>query len=70
MTVAEILKSVKFVVNPNGQQSAVILDLNLWEQILTILEDAEDADEMKQTRAIKEDKIPWNIAKKELKLGE
>ncbi|MFA5872679.1 MAG: hypothetical protein WC832_01820 [Anaerolineales bacterium] len=70
MTVAEILKSVKFVVNPNGQQSAVLLDLNLWEQILTILEDAEDADEMKQTRAIKEDKIPWNIAKKELKLGE
>ncbi len=70
MTVAEILKSVKFVVNPNGQQSAVMVDMNLWEQILTVLEDAEDADEMKQTRAIKEDKIPWNLAKKELKLGE
>ncbi|MBU4352903.1 MAG: hypothetical protein KJ939_07545 [Nanoarchaeota archaeon] len=70
MTVAEILKSVKFVVNPNGQQSAVMVDMNLWEQILTVLEDAEDADEMKQIRAIKEEKIPWNIAKKELKLGE
>ncbi|MBU2610056.1 MAG: hypothetical protein KJ606_03785 [Chloroflexi bacterium] len=70
MTVSEILKSVKFVVNPNGQQSAVMVDMNLWEQILTVLEDTEDAEEMKQIRAIKEEKIPWNIAKKELKLGE
>jgi len=70
MTVAEILKSIKFVVNPNGQQSAVMVDMNLWEQILTILKDAEDADEMRQARTIKEDKISWNITKKELKLGE
>ena len=70
MTVAEILKSIKFVVNPNGQQSAVMVDMNLWEQILTILKDAEDAYEMRQARTIKEDKISWNITKKELKLGE
>jgi len=70
MTVAEILKSIKFVVNPNGQQSAVMVDMNLWEQILTILKDAEDPDEMRQARTIKEDKISWNITKKELKLGE
>jgi hypothetical protein len=69
MTVAEILNSVKFVVNPDGRQSAVVVDLDVWEQIITLLEDTEDAEEIKQARAIKEETIPWKMAKKELKLG-
>ena len=48
MIVAEILNSVKFVVTPDGHQSAVVVDLDIWEQIVTLLEDAKDADEMKQ----------------------
>ena len=70
MTVADILKSIKFVVNTNGQQSAVVIDLDTWEQIVTLLEDAEDAEEIKQARTIKEETIPWQDAKKELGLGE
>jgi hypothetical protein len=69
MTVADILKSVKYVVNPNGQQSAVVVDMDVWEQIITLLEDAEDAEEIKQARAVKEETIPWKTAKKELNLG-
>jgi len=69
MTVADILSSVKFVVNPDGQQSAVVVDLDVWEQIVILLEDTEDAEEMKQMRSIKEEKILWEMAKKELKLG-
>ncbi|KAF0107450.1 MAG: hypothetical protein FD146_1928 [Anaerolineaceae bacterium] len=57
-------------VNPNGKKSAAVVDLNVWEHILTMLEDAEDADEIEQARSIREVKIPWNVAKKELKLGE
>jgi len=59
MTIAEILNSVKFVVNPDGHQSAVMVDLDVWEQIVTILEDAEDAEEIKQARSVKEETIPW-----------
>jgi Mg2+/Co2+ transporter CorC len=70
MTIAEILNSVKFVVNPDGHQSAVVVDLDIWEQIVTLLEDAEDAEEMKQARSVKEETIPWKTAKKELNLGE
>lgn len=70
MTVADILKSVKFVVKPNGQQSAVMVDIDVWEQIVTLLEDAEDAEEIKQMRAISEETILWKTAKKELGLGE
>jgi hypothetical protein len=69
MTVADILNSVKFVVNPDGHQSAVVVDLDVWEQIITLLEDTEDAEEIKQARAIKEETIPWKTAKKVLKLG-
>jgi len=70
MTIAEILNSIKFVVEPDGHQSAVVVDLDVWEQIVTLLEDAEDAEEIKQARSIKEETIPWKTAKKELKLGE
>ena len=70
MTIAEILNSIKFVVDPDGHQSAVMVDLDVWEQIVTLLEDIEDTEEIKQARAIKEETIPWKTAKKDLKLGE
>ena len=70
MTVAEILKSVNFVVGPKGKKSAVLVDMAVWEQIVTMLEDAEDAEEIKQARSVREENIPWNTAKKDLKQGE
>jgi hypothetical protein len=70
MTVADILGSVKFVVNPDGQQSAVVVDLDVWEQIVTLLEDTEDAEELKKAHTVKEGTIPWKVAKKDLKLGD
>ena len=63
MTIAEILGSVKFVIEPDGHQSAVIVYLDVWEQIVTLLEDAEDAEEIKKARAIKEETIPWKTAR-------
>jgi len=60
MTVAEILNSVKFVIEPNRHQSAVVVDLEVWEQIVSILEDAEG---IKKARSIKEESIPWKTAK-------
>ena len=70
MTVADILNSVKFVVDPNGQQSAVVIDMEIWEEIVTLLEDVEDAEEMKKVRSLKEETIPWKTAEKDLNLGE
>ncbi len=70
MTVAEILEKVKFVINPSGKKSAVMVDLDVWEQIITMLEDLEDGEEIKQARTVGEETVPWNIAKKDLDLGE
>ena len=33
MTVADIRRSVKFVVDPSGQQSAVVIDMEVWEEV-------------------------------------
>jgi hypothetical protein len=70
MTVSDILNSIKFVVDRNGRQSAVVVDMDVWEQIVALLEDAEDADELKKARSVQEETIPWERAKKDLNLGE
>lgn len=69
MTVAEILEKVKFVINPSGKKSAVVVDLDIWEEIVTMLEDAEDAEEIKKSRIMREETIPWNEVKKDFDLG-
>jgi hypothetical protein len=69
MTISEILEKVKFVINPGGKKSAVVVDLDIWEEIVTMLEDAEDAEEIKKSRVVPEENIPWKEAKKDLGLG-
>ena len=68
MTVSELLQSVQFVVDPEGTKSAVILSIEVWEQVLSLLEDLEDAEDIRQARRIKDDSIPWDQAKKQLGL--
>ena len=63
MTITDILNSIKFVVDPGGHQSAVMVDLDVWEQIVTLLEDSEDAEEIKTAHAVKEETIPWKTEK-------
>ena len=70
MTVADLLNSVKIVIDPGGQQSAVVVDMDVWEQIVTLLEDTEDAEEFKKARQVQEETISWETAKKDLNLGE
>lgn len=70
MTIAEILKSVQFVVNPDGEKSAVMVDVDVWDEIVSMLEDIEDAEEMKQAKMVHEESVPWEVVKKEMKLGE
>lgn len=44
MTVTEILKSMKFVVDQEGKPTAVLLGMNAWEAFLSMLEDIEDVE--------------------------
>jgi len=59
MTTEELLQNVQFIVDEQGRRKAAVLDYPVWEQILTILEDLEDAEELRQSRLEDEEIIPW-----------
>jgi hypothetical protein len=59
MSVTELLKSARFVVGADGEKQAVILDVAVWEELVTLMEDLEDAEEMHQARQVDEDLISW-----------
>jgi hypothetical protein len=42
MTITETLKDVKFVVGPDGQPTAALVDIAAWQQLIELLEEAED----------------------------
>lgn len=44
MTVTDILVSMKFVVDHEGKPTAAVLDMDVWESFLSMLEDIEDAE--------------------------
>jgi hypothetical protein len=69
MTVAEILQSVQFVVSQEGKPTAAILDISAWEAFLSMLEDLEDVElvreRMKNWR-VKEGWTRWENFEAEL----
>jgi hypothetical protein len=67
MNVVEKLQETQFIVDAEGIKRAVILDYSVWEELLTLLEDAEDAEEIDQLRQAEEETIPWERAKAELR---
>lgn len=45
----------------------MVLDYAVWEELLSLLEDSEDADEVRRLREAGEEAIPWEKAKTELR---
>lgn len=66
MGVTELLRATQFLVDIEGNRKAVLLDYAVWEEILTLLEDLEDAEEIRRLREAGEETIPWEQAKTEL----
>ena len=67
MTVAELLHTARFLVDAAGKKTAVVLDVEAWEEILTLLEDLEDADELRRLHETDEEVISWDDAKQALR---
>jgi hypothetical protein len=42
MTISEALKDVQFVVGPDGQPTAALVEIAAWQQLVALLEEAED----------------------------
>jgi len=67
MSVTELLQSAQFVVDGYGNKKAVVFDYAVWEELLRLLEDLEDAEEMQRLREAGEEAVPWSQAKTELR---
>jgi hypothetical protein len=69
MNASEVLKQAQFLVDAEGNKKAVVFSYSLWEELLTLLEDVEDAEEIRRLREAGEDKeaLPWEQAKDELR---
>jgi hypothetical protein len=67
MAVTELLQTAQFLVDAEGNKKSVVLDYTLWEELLTWLEDLEDAEEIQRLREAGEQAIPWEQAKAELR---
>ncbi len=67
MSVSELLQSVQFLVDTEGNKKAAVLDYKIWEGLVTLLEDLEDAEEIQRLRELHEETVPWEEAKSELR---
>ena len=67
MTLKELLQSAEYLVDANGKKKAVVVDFKAWEEILELLEDLEDIEEVRQLREAKQEYVPWEQAKAELR---
>lgn len=63
----DVLDKAQFVVDARGARQAVLVDYRLWQEILTLLEDRENAEEIRGLRKAGEEAIPWDQAKAELR---
>jgi hypothetical protein len=70
MSVLELIKSAQFMVDGAGNKKAVVLDMAMWEELLTLLEDLEDAQDLTELRQLDEEVTSWEQAKAELRADE
>ena len=66
MSMKELIESAEFLVDAQGKKKAVV-DVRVWEEIVTLLEDLEDATEIQQMRDAGEETVDWQQAKQELR---
>jgi hypothetical protein len=69
MNTTQLLEKIQIVVDAKGNQSAISLDLEDWEQLLMLLEEVEDANDILQAKQENEETISWEQAKAELGLN-
>lgn len=67
MNATELLQNVQFVLDTDGNKTAVQIDYAAWEELLDLLEDMEDAEEISRSRSSDGETIPWEDAKATLR---
>lgn len=66
MSVHDLIQASQFLIDADGNKKGVVLEYPLWEELLTLIEDMEDAEEIRQLRESDEEVVSWEEAKAEL----
>ena len=70
MSINDLLRTAEFLVDAEGNKKAVVVSYALWEELLTLLEDLEDAAEMQELLGEGAgETLPWEEAKERLRAG-
>ena len=59
MTIQEMLGAVQFVVSQDGKRTAAMVDIDVWEAVLSLLEDLEDTELVRERLANWRTKGGW-----------
>ena len=62
MKLSDLEISVERITDAEGKPK-VVVDEALWDEILSLLEDLEDAEELKRARQEEDESIPWEEVK-------
>ena len=60
MNITSILETVQFLVDKEGQHTAVQMDIATWHALQQLLEDLEDMADIVQARQEQEETIGWD----------
>ena len=67
MSITELIQATQFLVDAAGNKKAVVLDYVYWNEFLELLEDLQDAEEIRRLREASEETLSWESAKAELR---
>lgn len=74
MSITELVKSAQFMVDADGTKKAVVLDMAVWEELLTLLDDLTDtveaAEAYEEYRRDPSTARPWSEVEAELRAEE
>lgn len=60
---ADLAGKIQYVVDEEGNRTAVLVNLVVWEEIVELLEDLEDTREMLRAKGEPDEEISWEQVK-------
>jgi hypothetical protein len=59
VNISDIMQSAQFIVGGNGRPTAVVLNMEMWETVLSMMEDIEDTELVRERMKNWESKEGW-----------
>ncbi len=67
MSRKELIEKAEFLVDADGKKKSVLVNIEVWEELITLVEDLEDTAEIQDMREQDVEAVDWEQAKNELR---